>query len=256
MARIVWTNVEKGAVFTRMMFEFLQRPLLTRKEALRLAQSVLPSDRWVVITDQRVHTYRDRIDIARQKALQESRKKPEKPVETPAAILAPPPAPERKESTTERLAQAFERLLDIVADAVAQKVAERLTPPISREELTRHVNQQFGAEFAKYPRPRHDPRPIPHPTGQAKPGVLVIGLLPTQVNSVSLMVGHQLDLTCYTAEMAVNRPPLVRAHTVLMTKFISHVVQEKYRKSPRLHFCNGGVSELVAILDSIVAPVV
>jgi hypothetical protein len=241
MARIVWTNEEKGAVFTRMMFEFLQRPLLTRKEALRLAQSVLPSDRWVVITDQRVHTYRDRIDIARQKALQESRKKPEKPVETPAAILAPPPAPERKESTTERLAQAFERLLDIVADAVAERITSQMIADAPQVVISR---------------PKHDPRPIPHPTGQAKPGVLVIGLLPTQVNSVSLMVGHQLDLTCYTAEMAVNKPPLVRAHTVLMTKFISHVVQEKYRKSPRLHFCNGGVSELVAILDSIVAPVV
>lgn len=256
MARIVWTNEEKGAVFTRMVSEFLQRPLLTRKEALRLAQSVLKSDRWVVITDQRVHTYRDRIDVARQKALQESRKKPEKPVETPAAILAPPPTPERKEDPRARLADILELLLDVVAESVAARVAAQMRPPMHQDELRRYVDQQFEAEFAKYPRPRHDPRPIPHATGQAKPGVLVIGLLPTQVNSVSLMVGHQLDLTCYTAEMAVNKPPLVRAHTILMTKFISHVVQEKYRKSPRLHYCNGGVSELVAILDSIVAPVV
>jgi hypothetical protein len=247
MARIVWTNEEKGAVFARMVSEFLQRPLLTRKEALRLAQSVLKSDRWVVITDQRVHTYRDRIDIARQKALQESRKKPEKPVETPAAILAPPPTPERKGDPRARLADILELLLDVVAESVAARVHEKRL-------ATTALNVQSEVEYAK--RPKHDPRPIPHPTGVAKPGVLVIGLLPTQVNSVSLMVGHQLDLTCYTAEMAVNKPPLVRAHTVLMTKFISHVVQEKYRKSPRLHFCNGGVSELVAILDSIVAPVV
>jgi len=47
----------------------------------------------------------------------------------------------------------------------------------------------------------------------------------------------------------------VRAHTVLMTKFINHSVQDKYRKAPKLHFVNGGMGELGEVLDSIVPPV-
>jgi hypothetical protein len=40
-------------------------------------------------------------------------------------------------------------------------------------------------------------------------------------------------------------------HTILMTKFINHSVQERYRKAQNLRLCNGGVSELSVILKSI-----
>jgi hypothetical protein len=205
-----------------------------------------------VITDQRVFNYKDRIEVARQKALQESKKTPPKAVEAPTPILAPTPALEREGSTLEQLAKAFERLLDIMADAVAGKVAERMRPPMAREELRRHVDDQFDAEYAK--RPKHDPQPIPHPTGKALPGVLVIGLLSSQTHAIISMYGTRLDLTFMTAEDAVHRPKLVRAHTVLMTKFISHAVQDKYRKAPKLHFVNGGTGVLAEVLDSIVPP--
>jgi len=251
MTRIVWTNEEKVAIFAHMIEVFRQFPKLGRKEALKRAQTVLNASRWIKVTDQRVFNYKDRIEVARQKAQQESKKKPPEAVVAPAPILAPTPAPERKESTTERLAQAFERLLDIMADAVAAKVAERITPPMSREELTRHVDQQFEAEFTKYPRPRHDPQPIRHPTGYAKPGVLVIGLLPAQAHHVSHLLAQYLDLSFFTAEEAITFPKLTRAHTVLMTKFISHAVQDKYRKSPKLHFCNGSVAVLISLLEGI-----
>jgi hypothetical protein len=234
MARIVWSVIEKGAVFANMVEVFKQFPNLPRKEALTRAQSVLRFDRRIVATDQRVFNYKDRIEVARQKALQESRKKPPETVEVPAPILAPTLAPERKETPKGRLADILELLLDVVAESVAARVQLKMvdTPPPE-------------------PQPKHDPQPIPHPTGYAKPGVLVIGLIPAQAHYVSNLLADKLDLYFFTAEDAVHRPKIVRAHTVLMTKFISHAVQDKYRKAPKLHYCNGSVAVLVGMLEKI-----
>jgi len=253
MARIVWTRSEKDAIFARMETEFRQRPHLARKDALRTAQSVLDSSRWIVVTDQRVFNYKDRIEIARQKALQESRKTPEKAVEAPAAILAPTPAPERPETPKGRLADILELLLDVVAESVAARVADSMRPAMAMAELDRHAGAAFDTEYAK--RPKHDPQPVPHLTGRPRPGVLIIGLLPAQAACVFAGFNRELDLSFFTAEEAVTCPKLVRAHTVLMTKFINHAVQDKYRKAPELHWCNGGLAACMAILDSIKAPV-
>jgi hypothetical protein len=241
MTRIVWSNIEKGAVFANMVEVFKQFPQLSRKEAVRRAQSVLKSHRWIVVTDQRVFNYKDRIEVARQKALQESKKAASAIVEplngtlfSPAPILAPAPVLEPKETPKKRLADILELLLDVVAESVAARVQLKMvdTPPPE-------------------PQPKHNPQPIPHPTGYAKPGVLVIGLIPAQAHYVSNLLADKLDLYFFTAEDAVHRPKIVRAHTVLMTKFISHAVQDKYRKSPKLHFCNGSVAVLVSLLEKI-----
>jgi len=248
MTRIVWSVIEKGAVFTNMESVFAMHPNATRKDALRMAQTVLKSHRWIKVTDQRVFNYKDRIDIARQKALQESKKTFREALGVPAPILAPTPAPEPKETPKGRLADILELLLDVVAESVAAKVAAKVADLPARQF-------QPGISLTEH-RPKHDPQPIPHPTGKAKPGVLVIGLLPAQAYQVVLPeMGDRLDLTFYTAEEAVTKPKLVRAHTVIMTKFISHAVQDKYRKATNLRFCNGGTGELVKILDKIVAPV-
>lgn len=245
MARIVWSNAEKEAIFARMVAEFQLRPRMLRKDALRNAQTVLDASRWIVVTDQRVFNYKDRIDIAQQRAkivqqrvTQESRGTPEKPVEAPVAILAPTPAPERRETPRGRLAEILELLLDVVADSVAARVNAKIggTPPVE-------------------PRPKHDPQPVPHLTGRPRPGVLVIGLLPGQARTVCAVFDSELDLSFFTPEEAVTAPKLVRAHTVLMTKFINHAVQDKYRKAPKLHWCNGGMAACMAILDDIKAPV-
>lgn len=249
MARIVWSNIEKGAVFAAMVGVFKQFPQLGRKEALSRTQSIaLQSHRWIVVTDQRVFNYKDRIEVARQKALQESKKATPVVVEPlngtlfgPAPILAPTPAPERKETPKERLADILELLLDVVAESVAAKVNRKILEAIPEAPVAH--------------RPKHDPQPIPHATGKAKPGVLVIGLLASQAYAVISTWGTRLDLTFMTPEDAVHRPKLVRAHTVLMTKFINHSVQDKYRKAPKLHFVNGGMGELSEVLDSITPPV-
>jgi len=234
MTRIVWSVIEKGAVFARMEEVFRLRPDISRKDALREAQSVLKSHRWIVVTDQRVFNHKDRIEAAREKAMEKLRKKPPEAIGIPAPILAPTPAPEPKETPKGRLVDILELLLDVVAESVAARVQLKMvdTPPPE-------------------PLPKHDPQPIPHPTGYAKPGVLVIGLIPAQAHYVSNLLADKLDLYFFTAEDAVHRPKILRAHTVLMTKFISHAVQDKYRKAPKLHYCNGSVAVLVGMLEKI-----
>jgi hypothetical protein len=37
----------------------------------------------------------------------------------------------------------------------------------------------------------------------------------------------------------------------LMTKFINHSVQGKYRHAPNLRFCNGGITDLSIVLKGI-----
>ena len=241
MSRIVWSHIEKGAVSARLVDVFRQHPNITRKEALRQAQEILHSSRWVVITDQRVFNYKDRIEAAREMALEKLRKKPPEAIGIPAPILAPTPAPERRETPKGRLADILELLLDVVAESVAARVNRKILEAIPEAPVAH--------------RPKHDPQPIPHPTGVAKPGVLVIGLLASQAYAVISTWGTRLDLTFMTPEDAVHRPKLVRAHTVLMTKFINHSVQDKYRKAPKLHFVNGGMGELGEVLDSITPPV-
>jgi hypothetical protein len=173
--------------------------------------------------------------------LQESKKKPSEAVVAHAPILAPTPAPERRETPKGRLADILELLLDVVAESVAARVNRKILEAIPEAPVAH--------------RPKHDPQPIPHPTGVAKPGVLVIGLLAGQAYAVISTWGTRLDLTFMTPEDAVHRPKLVRAHTILMTKFINHSVQDKYRKAPKLHFVNGGMGELGEVLDSITPPV-
>lgn len=245
MARTVWTVEEKKAIFAKVEEYFRINPTGGRKEALRHGQSVLNSSRWIVVTDQRVFNYKDRIEIARQNA---RKKKPVEVVEAPTPIPAPTPAPERKESTTERLAQAFERLLDIMADAVADRVVERMRPAMSREEPGEHVDRQFDAEYAK--RPKHNPEPVSQPR-QMRPGVLVLGLLPQTGEQMRREYGHRLDIQWYDTDDAGKRNVHPMAHVVLMTKFINHSVQERWRKAGALHHCNGGVSELRAILAGL-----
>lgn len=252
MSRIVWSHIEKGAVSARLVDVFRQHPSIARKEALRQAQEILHSSRWVIVTDQRVFNFKIRIEEARHKArhldLQESKKKPLDVVAPlngtlfgPAPILAPTPAPGPRETPKGRLADILELLLDVVAESVAAKVNRKILEAIPEAPVAH--------------RPKHDPQPIPHATGKAKPGVLVIGLLASQAYAVISTWGTRLDLTFMTPEDAVHRPKLVRAHTVLMTKFINHSVQDKYRKAAKLHFVNGGMGELSEVLDSITPPV-
>lgn len=241
MTRTVWTSEEKAQIFTRVEEFFREHPRAPRRLALQTGQLALDASRRVVITDQRVHNYRDRIEIARQNA---NRKKapsiaPPEPVETPAAIPTPPRVPEPRESTTERLASIFEQLLDVLADKVADRVAQRL-----------QIEVQTTTHTAAPHRPRHNPEPVSQPR-QCRPGVVILGLLPQTGELLRREFGHRLDVVWYDSDDASKRNVHPMAHVVLMTKFINHGVQERWRKAGMLHYCNGGATELRQILANL-----
>lgn len=238
MTRTVWTDIEKKAIFARMEELFRDSPNMLRKDALREAQSVLGSGRRIVVTDQRVFNYKDRIETARANA---RRKRPEKAPEAPVAIAAPTPAPERKETPTERLAAIFEQLLDVLADKVAERIADRMRVEVETRTTTTSETQH---------RPRHNPLPVSQPR-QCRPGVLILGLLPQTGEVLRREFGHRLDIQWYDSDDASKRNVHPMANVVLMTKFINHSIQERWRKAGVLHYCNGGQGELRQILASL-----
>jgi hypothetical protein len=239
MARTVWTDLEKKAIFARMEEYFRSHPNGLRKDALREAQSVLDSSRWIVVTDQRVFNYKDRIEIARANA---RKKNAGKALEAPAAIQAPPPEPERRETPTERLAAIFEQLLDVLADKVADRMAERMAAMPAPQF-------QPGMSLTEH-RPRHNPEPVSQPR-QLRPGVLILGLLPQTGEVLRREFGHRLDIQWYDSDDASKRNVHPMANVVLMTKFINHSIQERWRKAGVLHYCNGGQGELRQILAGL-----
>lgn len=248
MARVVWTAEEKEAVFKRLELIFADHPSKSRKDAFRSAQNhTLDPSRWAQITDQRVFNYKEQIEAARRNGLAIAKKRDEtrKTLIEQLAIPAPPPAPERKEGATERLAGIFEQLLDVLAD----KIAERLKAPMPREELVGHIERQFDAEYVK--RARHNPEPVSQPR-QGRPGVLILGLLNQTGEQLRREYSDRFDIGWMDTDDASKRSPHPMAHIILMTKFINHSVQERWRKRAGvLHFCNGGVSELRQIIDKL-----
>lgn len=244
MTRVVWTNHEKQLVSEHMVEVALDQPHLGNYELLSRGQMVLPVMRQLTMSHGRVFSHKARIEAARAQAATIAKKrateKPPERVEAPAATGVPTPAPEPKENPTARLAGILETLLDAIADRVAIRLADWLVSFAPKET--------FGESH------KHNPLPLEEAQVTGKPGVLVIGLLPQQENTIRTIYGAWLDLCFMGAQEAKSRPVMRRAHVVLMTKFINHAIQDKYRQSPMLHFCNGGTSELCKILDKVLHP--
>lgn len=220
MTKIFWSQDEQEAVYAAMVELFHDNPIMRKEVALTAAQNVLPYERRRKIHYSVVYRYKDLIDRARTEAKNRPTPPTQEPI-TPAASA---------ESPTDLLRTILDQLLDALADKVVERIQQRQESPPP-------------------PRPKHDPSPISGPR-PGKLGVLVIGLLNQQAQTI-IRSFPNMEFTCLTPEQALSREPLRRSHTFLMTKFINHSVQEKYRKVEQLHLCNGGVSELSAMLKSI-----
>jgi hypothetical protein len=224
MTKIFWSPDEQEAVYAAMVELFVSNPIARKEVALQTAQTVLPMERRRKIHYSVVYRYKELIDRARAAA----KNRPKEPVQEPITPAAPPQTP------TDLLRTILDQLLDALADKVVERIQQRQEP--QEQPAPPH-------------RPKHDPSPISGPR-PGKVGVLVIGLLNQQASTIINLFPH-LEFTCLTPEQALSREQLRRSHTILMTKFINHSVQGKYRKVENLHLCNGGVSELSAILKSI-----
>lgn len=229
--RIHWTKIERAQINQALTEAFIASPLLTRREALSRAQLVLPYERRRKITDQTAFHERTVIEAAQVAALKAVPPKPE-----PEPVVAPVVEP------VNPLLKIFDDLLDALAD----RIAERLRPQMTMPEVKQHVNAQFEAHFKRY-------KVEETPAKPRKPTVLIIGLNGVQMTSVNRSY-PEVKFTFMTGEEAVSRNQFHADHTILMTKFINHSAQNKYRQAPNLHYCNGGVSDLTALLHVVQKP--
>jgi hypothetical protein len=225
--RIVWTTEEKAAHYERLVLLFKGNPTLGSKNAFREAQDALRYERHRKVTDGTVFTHKAMIAKARAEA---KREPIAQPVPTVAQVAAEPANP---------LLKIFDDLLDLLAD----RIAERLRPQLTQVEVKQHVNAQFDTQFKRYKVEVTPPKP-------RIPSVLIIGLNGCQMSVVTSKYLN-VKFTFMTGEEAVSRHRFNADHTVLMTKFINHSAQAKYRTAPNLHYCNGGVSDLSTLMHII-----
>ena len=228
VTRIHWSASERALINQALTEAFIASPMLTRREALSRAQLVLPYERRRKVTDQTAFNERVVIEAARVAAL-----KAPKPEPTPVS------APVVEQPPVNPLLKIFDDLLDALAD----RIAERLRPQMTQAEVKQHIGAEFDTQFKRYKVEATPPKP-------RKPSVLIIGLNGVQMTSVNRSY-PEIKFTFMTGEEAVSRNQFHADHTILMTKFINHSAQNKYRQAPNLHYCNGGVSDLTTMLYMI-----
>jgi len=230
--RINWTKSEREAVYARMVEIAIEGKWVDNRSVLRHAQEVLPAERRRKVTDGMVFNYKALVAQSRAEAQARARAEP---------VRVEPPAPAELS-----LGELFEKL---VAE-VTRRVTAEVRAALATEKPSVIVEQGYANDrpagnarerIAMIQNPAQRPR---------KKSVLIIGLNGQQVTSVK-QAYTDLDVTCVSAEDALARNTIRADHTILMTKFISHGAQCKYRQVPNLHYCNGGVSDLSTLMHVI-----
>jgi hypothetical protein len=245
--RIVWTKDEKRALLESMIDIIAFSPKLSNKEVLRRAQEdVIPPDRRTKITDQRVFNYKSMIHQARD-AVALAAKNPPRPRPQPE----PPAEPPKRLDT---LGQVFELFIDALADRIMDKMI-KAKQEVERQQMTpEQLDKVFDELYPLWKNAPLQPSPMEQLNKLTirvkKPTALVIGLNGHQMECIK-QSRPEVDFTFVTAEQAVSHYTINKDHTFLMTRFINHSVQNKYRKHPNLHFVNGGVTELKTLLHGI-----
>ena len=225
--RIVWSTEEKAAHYERLVSLFKSNPGLNSKVAFREAQDVIAYDRHRKITDGTVFTHKVMLQKARAEAKQR---------------LAPQPvAPEPVEMS---LGELFEKLVEEITRRVTAEVRNALAQPSVIVERGYAEDRPAGNAAQR------ERLLSAKPSNPRKPTVLVIGLNGCQMSAVSAKYAD-IKFTFMTGEEAVSRNRLSADHTILMTKFINHSAQGKYRAAPNLHYCNGGVTDLSTLMHVI-----
>jgi hypothetical protein len=230
MSKIFWTKNERSSVNQALIGVFTENLNFTRREALTRAQIVLPYERRRKMTDQVAFHERDVVEAARNAARTVVHTKPE-----------PVKAPEPAEMS---LGELFEKLVDEITRRVTIEVRNALAQPSVIVERGYAEDRPAGNAAQR------ERLLSVKPSNPRKPTALIIGLNGCQMSSVSEKY-PDVKFTFMTAEEALGRNKANADHTVLMTKFINHSVQNKYRKVPNLHYCNGGVSDLSTLMHVI-----
>jgi hypothetical protein len=230
-------------------------PSYTNKGLLQRAQEeVLPYERRQKITDQKVFSHKVMINNARFLANEHHAKARTLPA------AKPPESPALAQESVKKLdtlGEVFELFIDALADRITAKLAAkqpREIPPMTPEDYNKVFEELHplwkNTPLQPNPMEMLDKLSIRKPPAKKRPTVLVVGLNGCQMETIKTYK-PDIDYTFATAEQALSLRTMVKDHTILMTKFINHSVQGKYRKHPNLHYCNGGVSDLKHMLHVI-----
>ena len=237
--KIFWTKDERESVSRGLIKEFTVNPLITRRAALSNAQSELLLERRRRITDQVVHSQGAMINAAKKAASVAAFWSKPEPVTAPVPVKAPEPV-------EMSLGALFEKLVDEITRRVTLEVRKATAEPEPQPRFQVSI-QRGNAELRE--------RMLNMPTAKPrKVSVLIIGLNGSQMSTVTTKY-PDFKLTFLTAEEGMSHHRVKADHTILMTKFINHSVQGKYRQVPNLHYCNGGVSDLGTLMHIIQKPV-
>lgn len=233
--RITWSKSEREALYARMVDIAIENKWVDARNVLRHAQEVLPAERRRKVTDGMVFNYKAMVAQARTEAQTRlrDRKLTEVALQTPA-----PPAPVEL-----GLGELFEKLVAEVTRRVTAEVRAALAAEQSTASPapTTPVTSNARERLALFETPSQR---------QRKTSVLIIGLNGQQITSVK-QNHSDFDIICVSPEDALSRNAIRADYTVLMTKFINHGVQCKYRQVPNLRYCNGGVSDLATVMHVI-----
>lgn len=247
--RIVWTKEEKKAMHDCMVSICYDSPNLTAKTLMGQAQEgCIAPDRRVVISDQRVFNYKALVQSARDAAIIHRKHIEEKRKQEAAAPRPAAPAPVKPPDT---IGDLFEKLVEAITDRVLAKLHEK--PPVEETITPKELDETFDRlypEWKKAQSPMDMVRGLTIRPKPRRPTVLIVGLNGAQMEAIK-SYKPDIDYTFVGTEQALSMRALQRDHTILMTKFINHSVQGKYRKHPNLHFVNGGVSDLKSTLHVI-----
>ena len=238
--RIVWTKDEKRALRGCMIDICYVTPMISNKGLFKAAQEeVIPYERRAKVTDQKVFTYKALINEARMEAEKHRQSVVKKPVE-------PPKEPEPSVRKLDTLGEVFEMFIDAVADRIMDKMiaAKQQVEKIEvKSEEPMGLGRGWLDELEKLSIRSKEAK-------VRRPTALIVGLNGHQMECIK-QTRPEVDFTFVTAEQALSHYTFNKDHTFLMTRFINHSVQNKYRKHPNLHYCNGSVSELKTLLHGI-----
>lgn len=258
--RIQWSAMERAAIAQQIRAIQARDPALGTKDMLREAQMVLPMERRRKITDGAVFVLKKWVNDIRHEPVPE-------PVldRVSAPVLDPIPEPSKPVSSIGDLALALVR--EITREVMREMQAEREREGAESEreryrDLSNRVSAAIAADNDRQ-QGRENTRLRDHlARGEFEKtrrlSIAVLGIQPAQAHIVrECYRGRDIDFDLYDSDAAAKRAVVQRDVVVLMTKFISHTVQERWRPAapmtfpPSFVYCNGGVTELCAQINGI-----
>ena len=236
--RIHWTDEERNTVFNRMVDVYAEGRSSSRENILIKSQYDLPLGRRRKVYPTMLANLKDWMERAKAESYTRVRDRKLTEVALAAKVEAPAPQPVEL-SVSELLEKLFDQLAKRVATGVMSGVSEQLSALQKTHQEPRPVivNQTAPGGWPPTPKPR-------------RKRVTIIGLRGQQMSVVQKKY-QDIDFTFLDVDDAVGRVPCEAECTIMMTKFINHSVYAKYRSAPNMRHCNGGISDLGSIIQSI-----